>query len=89
MRFRRSGWAQLALDTALCGSPESGGWCNPVECVMATSKINATLKLTREAFGDRATLCYPWHPDDFDDPWEDILERDHGDGPPYPESVAS
>jgi DNA-binding MarR family transcriptional regulator len=88
-RFRRSGWAQLALDTALSGSLESGAWCNPIECMMATSKINAILKQIREAFGDRATLCYPWHPDDFDDPWEDILEQDHGEGPSYPESMAS
>ena len=86
-RFTRTGWAQLAIDTALRGSHQSGGWCDPIACIAATSALDGMLNHIRRAFWDRATLCYPWSPDDFDDPWEDILEMDHGEA--QPESVVS
>jgi DNA-binding MarR family transcriptional regulator len=88
-RFTRSGWAQLALDTALCGRWQSDGWCNSAECIKTTALIDGLLNSIRHAFMDSATLCYPWSPDDFDDPWEDIVAQDEGEGPSYPESLVS
>jgi DNA-binding MarR family transcriptional regulator len=85
-RFTRSGWAQLAIDTALCGDHQSDRWCDPGQCIVATSTIDGMLKHLRRAFWDRATLYYPWGPGDSDDPWEDILEQDYGAGAPPPES---
>jgi DNA-binding MarR family transcriptional regulator len=81
-RLVYSGWAQLALDTALCGNHGSDGWCDTARCTMATATIDGMLNHLRRAFGDGATLHYPWSPDDFDDPWEDILAMDHGDDTP-------
>jgi DNA-binding MarR family transcriptional regulator len=88
-RFTRSGWAQLAIDTALCGDHQSDSWCDPSQCLKATATTDGLLNRIRRAFGDHATLCCPWSPDDFDDPWEDILEQDYGGGHPSPEGVGS
>jgi DNA-binding MarR family transcriptional regulator len=85
----RSGWAQLMLDSALCGNFESSGWCSLGETMMATAKIDGMLNVIRRAFWDHATLHYPWSPDDFDDPWEDVLSHDDGEEPSYPESLVS
>jgi DNA-binding MarR family transcriptional regulator len=76
-----SGWAQLALDSALVGEGRDDGWCDEGKCIMATASIDAHLNEIRRGFLDRATLHYFGDPDDFDDPWEDILAEDDGSIP--------
>ena len=77
-----SGWAQLALDSAFGTEWGSGSWCDEGACIMATASIDARLNQIRRAFLDRATLHYFCDPDDFDDPWEDVIEQDDA-GVPY------
>jgi DNA-binding MarR family transcriptional regulator len=62
-RFVRSGWAQLAVDSAL--NPDR--WHDETECLYATDICESTLRRFRRAYGDVATLSYRWHPDDEDD----------------------
>jgi hypothetical protein len=78
----RSRGGQLALDTALCGNHGSDEWCDRGKCTMATAAIDGMLNHLRRAFGDGATLHYPWSPDDTDDPWEDVMAMDHGEDTP-------
>ena len=60
-RLVRTGSAQLAVDSALGGErwPDS-----EAHCFFAMAALDETLSDIRQAFGDRATLHYPWHPDD-------------------------
>jgi DNA-binding MarR family transcriptional regulator len=60
-RFIRSGWASLAVDSALCPTNwhDSAG-----ACLYAKDSCETTLNAFREAYGDFATLHYRWHPDD-------------------------
>jgi DNA-binding MarR family transcriptional regulator len=75
-RLVLSGWAQLALDSAMGVEKHSQHWCDPDACVMATSLIDGLLRTICAGFFDGAKPIYPWSPDDFDDPWEDVLEYD-------------
>jgi DNA-binding MarR family transcriptional regulator len=59
-----SGWAQLAVDSALGAEGCGYHWYDPDDCIEATSLLDGLLRHVREAFGDRATLEYPWSPDD-------------------------
>lgn len=66
-RIRRAirnfiGWgvAQLAVDSALC--PD--GWHDPGACFGAMDDCDSKLNAFRSAYGDVATLYFPWHPDD-------------------------
>ena len=59
-QLSRSGWAQLALDTAL------GDWWDQDACRERASQLLDTLGDIRDGFGDVADLEYPWM--DFD-PW--------------------
>ena len=60
-RLIRAGSAQLAVDTALGGER----WYDSESlCFFAMAALDDTLSAIRHAFGDRATLYYPWHPDD-------------------------
>jgi DNA-binding MarR family transcriptional regulator len=61
--FVRSGWAQLALDTALAGQPD-GRWWDDMHCLFQMDKLEGLLRRLRDTFGDRATLYYPWRPDE-------------------------
>jgi DNA-binding MarR family transcriptional regulator len=61
--FVHSGWAQLALDSAL-GPPPDNRWVDDVSCLSEMDNLEGALRRLRHAFGDFATLCYPWHPDD-------------------------
>jgi DNA-binding MarR family transcriptional regulator len=68
--FMRSGWAQLAVDSALgavdskTASPRIGyRWFDPDECNEATSLLESMLGCVRSEFGDRAKLVYPWDPE--------------------------
>ena len=64
-QFTRSGWAQLAVDSALCGGPHSNDrWCDESACIDATSSLERWLNRICRAFFDRATLDYPWSPED-------------------------
>jgi DNA-binding MarR family transcriptional regulator len=59
--FISSGWAQLALDTALGQSGDR--WCDDFQCLVDMDTLQGLLDKIRAAFGDFARLCYPWHPD--------------------------
>jgi DNA-binding MarR family transcriptional regulator len=58
--FTDSGLADLALDSALGGER----WCDDTHCFLETDRLDGLLQSIRHAFGDFATLYYPWHPDD-------------------------
>jgi DNA-binding MarR family transcriptional regulator len=60
--FISSGWAQLALDTAL-GQPDDR-WCDGFQCLVHMDALQGLLNRIRAAFGDFAPLYDPWHPDD-------------------------
>ena len=60
-RLQRAGSAQLAVDSALGGER----WYDAhVYCFFAMAALDQALSNIRQAFGDFATLYYPWHPDD-------------------------
>jgi DNA-binding MarR family transcriptional regulator len=56
----RSGWSQLAVDSALGGEGRPYRWYDEDECAEATSFLESLLGYIRDEFGDRATLVYPW-----------------------------
>jgi DNA-binding MarR family transcriptional regulator len=64
-RFTRSGWAQLAVDSAL-GTEGAYRWYRDGDSIQATALIDGLLGQVRRVFGDRATLVYPWEPDNVD-----------------------
>ena len=66
--FTRSGWAQLAVDSAL-GTDGAYRWYSEGECIQATALLDGLLGQVRRVFGDRATLVYPWEPDNVG-PWD-------------------
>jgi DNA-binding MarR family transcriptional regulator len=53
--FVRSGYARLALDSALC--PDN--WFDPFACSQASFALDRTLQRLRDAYGDVATTDYP------------------------------
>jgi DNA-binding MarR family transcriptional regulator len=58
-RFSLSGWAQLAVDSALC-TEESGYRCfDNVDCRLATTSFVSLVGRVRYAFVGRGTLDYP------------------------------
>jgi DNA-binding MarR family transcriptional regulator len=68
--LRRSGWAQLALDSALGAEhdPNAGWresrWYDEAHCLEEMSILEAALSKVRTAFRDFASLDYRWRPDD-------------------------
>jgi DNA-binding MarR family transcriptional regulator len=60
--LRGSGAAQLAVDSAIAGYGRD--WHNDTACLRACEVLDSYLRALREAYGDRATLHYRWHPDD-------------------------
>jgi DNA-binding MarR family transcriptional regulator len=62
--FMDSGWAELALDSALDRRLPGERWCDDGFCLTETEELDGLLRRIRTAFGDFATLSYPWHPDD-------------------------
>jgi DNA-binding MarR family transcriptional regulator len=62
--FTRSGWAQLAVDSALGAEGQMYRWYDEDDCREATSLLESLLGYIRRAFGDRATLEYPWGHDE-------------------------
>jgi hypothetical protein len=81
-----SGWAPLALDSALGTASGVERWCDQGACITVTAAIDGLLNRIRRAFLDRATLHYFCDPDDFDDPWEDVLDADAERGPSQPDT---
>jgi DNA-binding MarR family transcriptional regulator len=69
----RSGWAQLAVDSAL-GTDGAHRWYRDGDCIQATALLDGLLGQIRRVFPDRATLVYPWEPDNVG-PW-DVCELD-------------
>jgi DNA-binding MarR family transcriptional regulator len=59
--FVRSGYAKLALDSALC--PDE--WYDALACSRASSVLDATLGRVRDAYGDSATSDYPFSDSEF------------------------
>jgi DNA-binding MarR family transcriptional regulator len=55
VHFVRSGYARLALDSALC--PDN--WFDPFACSRASFALDRTLQQLRGAYGDVATPDYP------------------------------
>ena len=68
--LRRSGWAQLAIDSAL-GAPReqnlgwrASRWYDEPHCLGEVDVLDASLWKIRRVFRDLASLYYRWHPDD-------------------------
>jgi DNA-binding MarR family transcriptional regulator len=59
-RLIGSGAAQLVVDSAVTGEP----WFDEMACLYAGDAFESFLRRIRSAFRDRATLYYPWQPDD-------------------------
>ena len=83
-QFTRSGWAQLAVDSALCDRYANHLWCDEAECFHRMGSLEAPLNRIRRAFHDRATLDYPWSPEDIVTWWDmfDVGDDDGDDGSP-------
>src|ERR1700679_3101324 len=66
--FIRSGYIQLAVDTALgaeAGAPStSNSWYDEYGCLKETETLDDLLDRVRSEFGDFARLVYGWHLDD-------------------------
>jgi DNA-binding MarR family transcriptional regulator len=85
----RSGWAQLAVDSALGAEGSKYQWYDTDECIAATYLLDGMLGQLRRAFFDRAKLDYPWNPHMIDeiDPIDEALfeledeEDDSSEGP--------
>ncbi|HTB74187.1 MAG TPA: MarR family transcriptional regulator [Polyangiaceae bacterium] len=76
--FTRSGWAQLAIDSALSGKYDDHRWCNEAACAEANGALHAMLENFRQGFRDFATLDYPWGPDELTT-WFDYYDYDELD----------
>ena len=79
--FSRSGWAQLALDTAFGAIPsfsEPCDWSDPEQCARVSEQLGNALWGIRHEFRDRATLEYPLIEPDDDNPftWFDVESLD-------------
>ena len=80
----RSGWAQLAIDTALAGKHAEHRWCDEAACREATSSLQIMLNDLRRGFYDFATLEYPSGPQELIT-WFDYYDDDALDM--WPETV--
>ena len=59
-RLIGSGAAQLVVDCAVAGEP----WFDEMACLYQGDIFESFLRRIRSTFRDRATLYYPWQPDD-------------------------
>ena len=80
----RSGWAQLAIDTALAGQYTEYRWCDEAACSEATGSLQNMLADVRRGFYDFATLEYPSGPQELIT-WFDYYDDDALDM--WPETV--
>ncbi len=76
--FARSGWAQLAIDSALSGEYHEDRWCNEAACAAANAALHVMLGEIRQGFRDFATLDYPSGPDELTT-WFDYYDYDELD----------
>jgi DNA-binding MarR family transcriptional regulator len=72
-QLTRSGWAQLAIDSALGSEGRSESWCRG-PCIQQMALLDDLLGALRLGFYDTGNLDYPW------DPPESYVE----DGPVVP-----
>jgi DNA-binding MarR family transcriptional regulator len=84
--FTRSGWAQLAIDSALASELAAFHWCDENACLTATASLHRMLGQIRQGFRDFATLDYPsggeeiitwfdYYDDDALDMWAEELSE--------------
>jgi DNA-binding MarR family transcriptional regulator len=66
--FTRSGWAQLAVDSAL-GTEGAYRWYREGDSIASTALFDGLLRQVRRVFGDSAKLVYPWDPEHVG-PWD-------------------
>jgi DNA-binding MarR family transcriptional regulator len=72
-QLTRSGWAELALHSALSDGGKRFDWSDPAECSRAQAQLERALDDVREAFGDVGSLRYE---PDFDEMTDlDILDE--------------
>ena len=62
--FIHTGQAQLAVDSAFDPYPWGRGWFDDAFCLFEMDALDWVLRRIRYAYGDVATLYYPWAPDD-------------------------
>src|SRR5580698_6012596 len=78
-QLTRSGWAQLAIDSALADEHSDHRWCDEAACVEANASLHMTLGRIRKGFYDFATLDYPLGPPEvitwFDYYDDDLLDE--------------
>jgi DNA-binding MarR family transcriptional regulator len=60
-----SGWAQLAVNSALGAAPPENRWYDDGHCLIETERFDGLIRRVRDAFGDFATVRYRWRPDDW------------------------
>jgi DNA-binding MarR family transcriptional regulator len=81
-RFSRSGWAQLALDTALGAihsSPHPADWSDKERCAKTEHQLLNTLWGIRQEFRDCATLEYGLVDADWSNPFNWFCEDELDD----------
>jgi DNA-binding MarR family transcriptional regulator len=59
-----SGLVQLTVDSAFDTDQPGARWCDEMYCIFEMDALEGFLKRFRRAFGDIATLYYPWRPDE-------------------------
>jgi DNA-binding MarR family transcriptional regulator len=74
-QLTRSGWAQLAIDSALAGKYAAFQWCDENACAEATASLHVMLGKIRDGFYDFATLDYPSGPQELIT-WFDYYDED-------------
>jgi DNA-binding MarR family transcriptional regulator len=80
----RSGWAQLAIDSALAAKYSAFRWCDEEACLQAAARLHVTLGDLRHGFYDFATLDYPLGSEELST-WFDYYDDDALDEwPGYP-----
>ncbi len=86
--FRRSGWAKLAVESAIGSGSLKYHWYNAEDCLEATALVDRFLTAFRTTYGDFATLHYPWTGDEdsmdleAEDGFDAIAEREETCPPP-------
>ncbi|HTB73826.1 MAG TPA: MarR family transcriptional regulator [Polyangiaceae bacterium] len=83
--FTRSGWAQLAIDSALASEHAAFHWCDENACLTATASLHVMLGRIRRGFRDFATLDYPSEGEEIIT-WFDYYDSDDLDM--WPETIA-
>ncbi len=74
-QLTRSGWTQLAVDSALASGHAGFHWCDEDACLHAGAKLDVMLGDIRKGFYDFATLEYPWGPQELIT-WFDYYDDD-------------